>query len=98
MKTLKILSFMFIFSALVISCGDGAEATTDAVDATGTEVMDDAAKATDEATAAAKAVADKAAAEAKAAADAAAAAGGEAVDGAVDAVKEAADEHAGHEH
>lgn len=98
MKTLKILSFMFMFSALVISCGDGTEATTD--EPTTTEV--DATTATEDAAAAAKTAADEAAAAAAKAAEEAAAAGGEAVDGAVDAATEAvdgeADAHKGHEH
>lgn len=101
MKTLKILSFMFMFSALVISCGDGAEApTTD-----DTTVVDDAKATADKAAEEAKAAADKVAADAKAAADKAAGTvegavdeAGAAVEGAVEDVKEAVDEHDGHDH
>jgi hypothetical protein len=84
MKTLKILSFMFMFSALVISCGDGGEAPE-------VDKVEEAAAATaaDEA-AAAKTAADEAAAAAATAVEEAAAAAGEAVEG---APEEATDEH-----
>ncbi|MFT5646314.1 MAG: hypothetical protein ACI976_000995 [Aureispira sp.] len=85
MKTLKILSFMFMFSALVISCGDGGEAPE-------VDKVEEAAAATaaDEAAAAAKTAADEAAAAAATAVEEAAAAAGEAVEG---APEEATDEH-----
>lgn len=84
MKTLKILSFMFMFSALVISCGDGAEKPT--TDETTQEVKDAAGEASD----AAKKVMD----DAKAATDDAV----EEVKEAADEMKETVDEHADHEH
>ncbi|BDS15302.1 hypothetical protein [Aureispira anguillae] len=95
MKTLKILSFMLMFSALVVSCGD-AEKAADTQDAT-TTVVDEAAKKAADHT---EAAADKVEGAVETAADkveGAVETAAEKVEEVGEKVEEAANEH-GHEH
>lgn len=89
MKTLKILSFMFMFSALVVSCGE-AEKTADDAAATTTQVEDKVDAAADAATNAADKVEEVATDAANKVEEAATEA--------ADKVEEAVDGHEGHDH